>query len=128
MTRTKTSTKRFTSYFTGRNLPKFLLPGLLFTGTVLLILAASFIDWTPLLQPIQDFVSQIEEPFKQSLDQKSGNNNPLFLILVAFAGGLIGSISPCHLGLLTVNLTYIGTREFTSRRDAFIKGGSFVLG
>jgi cytochrome c-type biogenesis protein len=27
-----------------------------------------------------------------------------------------------------VNLTYIGTREFTSRRDAFIKAGSFVLG
>jgi cytochrome c-type biogenesis protein len=30
--------------------------------------------------------------------------------------------------LLGVNLTYIGTREFTSRWDALIKAGAFVLG
>lgn len=122
-----TRTKHFASFLTGRKPSKFLLPGLLFVATILLILAVSFIDWSFLLDPLQAFVFQIEEGYKDWLGTQN-TSNPIFLLLLAFAGGLIGSISPCHLGLLTVNLTYIGTREFTSRRDAFIKAGSFVLG
>ncbi len=110
-----------------RKRPKFLVPGLLFLGTVLLILAVSFIDWIELMQPIQSLVFVLDESYKEWLGTQN-TKNPIFLILLAFAGGLIGSISPCHLGLLSVNLTYIGTRDFTSRRDAFIKGGAFVLG
>ncbi len=112
---------------TGRKRSPLLLPGLLFVGTILLILAASFIDWNELFLPLQGVVFLLEENYKEWLGTQK-TNNPLFLLILAFAGGLIGSISPCHLGLLTVNLTYIGTREFTSRWDAFIKAGSFVLG
>lgn len=106
---------------------KFLLPGLLFVGTVLLILAVSFIDWTPIFQPIQDVVFIIEESYREWLVKQS-TNNPLVLLPLAFAGGLISSLSPCQLSLLGVNLTYIGTREFTSRKDALIKAIAFVLG
>lgn len=106
---------------------KFLLPGLLFVGTVLLILAVSFIDWTPIFQPIQDVVFIIEESYREWLVKQS-TNNPLVLLPLAFAGGLISSLSPCQLSLLSVNLTYIGTREFTSRKDALIKAIAFVLG
>lgn len=124
-----TRTKPFVSLLAGRKRSKFLVPSLLFIGTVLLILAVSFIDWNVILEPLQGAVFVLEENYKEWLDTQTHNtSNPLFLLILAFVGGLIGSISPCHLGLLTVNLTYIGTREFTSRWDAFIKAGSFVLG
>jgi cytochrome c-type biogenesis protein len=54
--------------------------------------------------------------------------NPLLLVAFAFLGGLIASLSPCCLSMLPVNLSYIGTRQFTSRQDAFLKAGAFVLG
>ena len=111
----------------GRKRIKFLVPGVLCAGTVLLIIGLSFVDWNQILSPIQSFLLPIEESYKQWLEQQN-LNNPILLLLLAFAGGLIGSISPCHLGLLTVNLTYIGTRDFTSRQDAFVKAGAFVLG
>jgi cytochrome c-type biogenesis protein len=122
-----TRSKRFASGLAGRNFSKFLVPGLLFGATVLLIVGISFIDWSFIFKPIENFVFLLEERYQQWLG-KNNNNNPLFLLLLAFAGGLIASISPCKLALLSVNLTYIGTREFTSRKDAFIKAGSFVLG
>src|SRR5919199_4013780 len=122
-----TRTKNFASYLAERKHLKFLIPGLLFVGTILLIVALSQIDWLTLFEPLQNFVFYMEENYKEWLS-KQNTANPVFLLLLAFVGGLIGSISPCHLGLLTVNPTYIGTREFTSRRDAFIKAGAFVLG
>src|SRR5919199_4713880 len=122
-----TRSKRFTENFTNRKSSKFLVLGLLFVGTVLLILATSFVNWGDLFQPIQDFIFQQEDHYQKWVSKQS-TNNPLFLILLAFVGGLIASISPCKLALLTVNLSYIGTREIKSRWDAFIKAGSFVLG
>ncbi|NEQ23869.1 MAG: cytochrome c biogenesis protein CcdA, partial [Microcoleus sp. SIO2G3] len=70
---------------------------------------------------------KLEDSYQQWLGKQS-TNNPGFLLLLAFIGGLIASLSPCKLALLTVNLTYIGTREFKSYRDAFLKAGAFVLG
>jgi cytochrome c-type biogenesis protein len=122
-----TRSKNFTSFLAERKRLKFIVPGLLFVATVLLIVALSFIDWNTLFLPLQDIVFHLEENYKEWLG-KQNTANPIFLVLLAFAGGLIGSLSPCHIGLLTVNLTYIGTREVTSRRDALIKAGSFVLG
>lgn len=113
--------------FTDKKKSKFLIPGLLFVGTILLVLAVSFIDWTPIFQPIQDIVFVIEESYREWLVKQS-TNNPLVLLPLAFAGGLISSLSPCQLSLLGVNLSYIGTREFTSRKDALIKAVAFVLG
>lgn len=121
MTRTK-----LTSFTKGKS-AKFILPSLLFMGTVLLILVVSFIDWTPIFQPVQDLVFVIEESYREWLVKQS-TNNPLVLLPLAFAGGLISSLSPCQLSLLGVNLSYIGTREFTSRKDALIKAIAFVLG
>src|SRR4028118_183844 len=107
-----TRIKRFTSPKADGKFSKFLLPGLLFAGTVLLILAVSFMDWTFIFQPIQDVVFVIEEQYQQWLVKQS-TNNPLVLLPLAFAGGLISSLSPCQLSLLSVNLTYTGTRELT---------------
>lgn len=123
MTRTKPSN----SSIAGRKFSKFLPLGLLFVGTIVLIVAVSFIDWSTLLEPLQGYVFAIEEQYKEWLGTQN-TANPVFLLVLAFVGGLIGSISPCHLGLLTVNLTYIGTREYTSRWDAFVKASAFVLG
>lgn len=122
-----TRTKKLAPKLTGRKLPRFLVPGLLFIGTVLAIIAVSFFDWNALFEPVQEVVLILEEGYKQWLG-KQNTSNPFVLLGLAFAGGLIASISPCKLALLSVNLTYIGTREITSRKDAFIKAGSFVLG
>ncbi len=106
---------------------KFLLPGLLFSGTVLVMLAFSQSQGGILSEIIDKFAFEWGDRYRQWFDQQT-THNPLVLFLLSFAGGLIASISPCILSLLPVNLTYIGTREITSRWDAFVKAGSFVLG
>jgi cytochrome c biogenesis protein CcdA len=40
-----------------------------------------------------------------------------WLLPLAFLGGLIASVSPCILGLLPINRSYIGTLELKSRRN-----------
>ncbi len=55
-------------------------------------------------------------------------SHPGVLLGLSFVGGLVASVSPCILSLLPVNLSYIGTREVTSRRDALVKAIAFVLG
>jgi cytochrome c-type biogenesis protein len=122
-----TLAKWLSKSFDKRNLTKRLLPALLFAGTILLILVISWIDWSKLFQPLQHFVLQLESSYHQWLGQNRYNNSSL-LLLLAFVGGLIASISPCKLALLSVNLSYIGTLDITSRKDAFVKAGSFVLG
>ncbi|AFZ19268.1 cytochrome c biogenesis CcdA family protein [Allocoleopsis franciscana] len=120
-------TKPFTPNSTKPNLSKFLLPALLFGGTVLLILAASQFNGGALSEAIDNLAFGLGDRYQQWFDKQS-TNNPLVLLSLSFAGGLIASISPCILCLLPVNLSYIGTREITSRWDALIKAGSFVLG
>ena len=101
--------------------------GLLFGGSVLLVLILSRLNLRFLSEPFENFVFGIAESYQEWFESKV-TNNPFVLIPLAFAGGLIASISPCILSLLPVNLSYIGTREITSRWDALIKAGSFVLG
>lgn len=120
-------TKPFTPNSAKPGFSKFLLPGLLFGGTVLLILAASQFNGGVLSEAIDNFAFGLGDRYQQWFDKQS-TNNPLVLLSLSFAGGLIASISPCILSLLPVNLSYIGTREITSRWDAFVKAGSFVLG
>lgn len=102
---------------------------LLFVGAITLALLPNGLIQSSLYQSLQQFAFWIGDRYEQWFTQhKYQINHPLALTGLAFLGGLVASISPCILSLLPVNLSYIGTREITSRRDAFFKAGSFVLG
>jgi len=106
-----------------RNLLKLLALGLL--AAVVFLLLADFRQ--ALSEPFENLVFSLEEGYQQWFKSQQ-LNQPLLLLPIAFAGGLIASVSPCILALLPVNLSYIGTREITSRWDILLKAGSFVLG
>lgn len=99
----------------------------LFLGTILLALVANQIRFVLWLEPLQNLVFHLEDQYQTWMDAQ-GTDNPLMLWVFAFGGGLIASISPCILCMLPVNLSYIGTRELTSRREAIAQAGLFVLG
>lgn len=122
-----TLAKWLSKSFDKRKVTKRIIPGLLFIGTILVILAVSWIDWSEVFKPLQYWIFQLESNYHQWLGKNSYNNSAI-LLLLAFVGGLIASISPCKLALLSVNLSYIGTLDITSRKDALVKAGSFVLG
>ncbi len=104
---------------------KWLLPGLLFVGAVLLIVIGD--RFTALSTGVDYFISIIENAYQRWFEQQD-TSNPLILLILAFLGGLLASFSPCILALLPVNLSYIGTLNLTSRWDAFVKASLFVLG
>jgi cytochrome c-type biogenesis protein len=80
-----------------------------------------------LSHPIEQAISIVENRYQQWFSQQD-TANPLVLLPLAFLGGVLASVSPCILGLLPVNLSYIGTLNIKSRWDAFTKAGLFVLG
>jgi cytochrome c-type biogenesis protein len=99
----------------------------LFAITLSIAVLANQVSFISLLQPLQEIVFRLEEPLQHWIAQPEAKN-PLFLLAIAFLGGLVASLSPCIICLLPINLTYIGTRTITSRRDAFSKASLFVLG
>jgi len=104
---------------------KFALPLILFLGTILLIVGVHYFEAAS--SGLEYAISLMENTYQQWFG-KQNTTNPLILFPLAFIGGLLASVSPCILTLLPVNLSYIGTIKITSRRDAFIKAGLFVLG
>lgn len=122
-----TLTKRLNQAFSRRRAPKLLLLPLLLCGTALLVWFVDQLSKSEIYQVIEQFAFLIGEAYERWFHQQSVSN-PFVLMGLSFVGGLVASISPCILSLLPVNLSYIGTREITSRRDAFTKAGSFVLG
>jgi cytochrome c-type biogenesis protein len=123
MTRTKNLTKALSRHIS----TKLLLFLLLATGTGLLIGAIHFLKQSGLFHAAEQFTFWLNETYERWFSQQT-TSNPIVLLSLSFAGGLIASISPCILSMLPVNLSYIGTREITSCRDAIVKAGSFVLG
>ena len=114
---------------TGRakNIQKLPKKWLLFGGLALLGLVLALLITGPISQGIEHLISLAENRYQEWFT-KQDTANPLVLMPLAFVGGLIASVSPCILALLPLNLSYIGTRNITSRGDAFVKAGLFVLG
>jgi cytochrome c-type biogenesis protein len=100
---------------------------LLYFGLGLLSLVLVLTVGSKISEPIEKLVSNMENSY-QKWFKLQDTGNPLVLITLAFMGGVLASISPCILGLLPVNLSYIGTLKIKSRWDAFIQAGLFVLG
>ncbi|MEM6754877.1 MAG: cytochrome c biogenesis protein CcdA [Cyanobacteria bacterium P01_C01_bin.38] len=94
-------------------------------GTFIIIVFGS--HFQNLYYNLEDLVRQLEAPYHKWVKQQN-TSSPLILVPVAFIGGLFASISPCILSLLPVNLSYIGTLNIESRKDAFFKASFFVLG
>ncbi|MGI0486861.1 cytochrome c biogenesis protein CcdA [Pantanalinema rosaneae CENA516] len=126
MTRTKLPSQPLSV----RYLIKFLLPFLLFCGGLFAVWLVNLISQSSLYQFVEQFSFWANESYQGwfSQQQQSAASNPILLVSLAFAGGVIASVSPCILSMLPINLSYIGTREITSRRDAWLKASLFVLG
>lgn len=121
-----TRTKRLNLSFPKRPFSKWLGWAVLTIATALLI--GAFTDANSgIYQSLQAVAFWLGETYERWFQQQAVSN-PIVLIGMSFLGGLIASVSPCILSLLPVNLSYIGTREIVSRRDAVVKAGSFVLG
>lgn len=118
--------EKITESRSGRSLKRWAGLSLLTLLSLGLVIAASQIRFVELMRPMQNVVFWMEDLYRPWLARQT--SNPLLLMPVAFVGGLVASLSPCILSLLPVNLGYIGTREITSRRDAVVKAGLFVLG
>ena len=99
----------------------------LFGGLALMGLVLALLITGPISQALEHLISFVENRYQEWFS-KQDTANPLVLMPLAFVGGLIASVSPCILALLPLNLSYIGTRKITSRGDAFVKAGLFVLG
>jgi cytochrome c-type biogenesis protein len=100
---------------------------LIFSGLFLLGLIITLLSTGPISEQIEYLISVVENQYTQWFNQQN-SANPIILFSLAFLGGLIASISPCILALLPINLSYIGTREIKSRKDAFLKASLFVFG
>jgi cytochrome c-type biogenesis protein len=116
-------TRRHSRFTLSKISPKWaIFSGILVIGFLLAFLLSGKISGA-----IEHTISLAENRYQQWLEQQD-TASPFMLILLAFIGGTIASISPCILALLPINLSYIGTREITSRRDALTKAGLFVFG
>jgi cytochrome c-type biogenesis protein len=92
--------------------------------TTIAIVLTKNSEW---FQPVENFISQSENQYEK-WGESQPLTNPWLLIPFAFGGGLLASISPCILAMLPVNLSYIGTLNVKSRREAFWNAAGFVLG
>ncbi|HJU19705.1 MAG TPA: cytochrome c biogenesis CcdA family protein [Stellaceae bacterium] len=97
--------------------------------TVLVLIAAiaGMIAWGPLGLTFENVVSLWQNKVAARL-HGPGAVQGWRLYPIAFLGGLIASISPCILGMLPVNLSYIGASKLASRTAALRVASSFVLG
>ncbi|MGK7931254.1 MAG: cytochrome c biogenesis CcdA family protein [Microcystaceae cyanobacterium] len=107
--------------------PKAMRQWLIYGGLGLIALIVVLTLGNTISDPIERAISILENRYQQWLDQQD-LVNPFILLPLAFMGGVLASVSPCILGLLPVNLSYIGTLKIKSRWEAFSKAALFVLG
>jgi cytochrome c-type biogenesis protein len=109
---------------TRQSLPKWLIWLGLAIFTTIAILVTKYLN---LFESLEAAIGRTENQYQKWGDTQA-LTNPWLLISFSFGGGLLASISPCILAMLPVNLSYIGTLNVKSRREAFWNATGFVLG
>ncbi|MDM7953523.1 MAG: cytochrome c biogenesis protein CcdA [Cyanobium sp. CZS 25K] len=94
----------------------------------LALLGVLAVHWLPGIGMQLDLaVLSASQSYADRLDAMPAGPGVL-LPLVAFAGGVLASVSPCVLAMLPLNLSYIGTLGPISRPQAILRVGGFVAG
>jgi len=99
----------------------------IFIATVSILVLANALRQAGMFQTLEAWAFDVGTRYHQWYERQAIDRASVLLPL-SFLGGLAVSLSPCVLGLLPINLSYIGTREIASRRDALVKASCFVLG
>jgi cytochrome c-type biogenesis protein len=102
-------------------------PAVVVTTIACLAVAALAIAYGPIGPMLEHNVSVWLNNFAAGLGKGHMLTGPR-LYAIAFAGGLLASLSPCILGLLPVNLSYIGALKIDSKLGAISVATTFVAG